>query len=321
MKLLFRLWARGLAITLAAIFLSGCSTFSTFFQNETVSIEGQTSQKQRLGIIQLRVAETALAHRDYNAAIGLFEEAAQNKIIRHAALWQLGKLYELTGNFQTALTTYRILLRETPSHEEAGIRVTALTAQTISKSAQNQTVDSFQSLGTSISRPRADARVKLSKAALPTRTVKSRQLNTKPELKKTVQNSLVKGAILEKRFKRPQPKTTAMDKGKKRASRGSVTSHQNDDKVFRVQLAAFRYKSNAVRALAQFNAMIAPRENLFALLTRSERGNNQNGIHYRIRTKAMTTASVARNICEQVRSIGHRCLVILHNQSMWRSSA
>ena len=38
MKLLFRLWARGLAITLAAIFLSGCSTFSTFFQNETVSI-------------------------------------------------------------------------------------------------------------------------------------------------------------------------------------------------------------------------------------------------------------------------------------------
>jgi len=112
-----------------------------------------------------------------------------------------------------------------------------------------------------------------------------------------------------------------MDKGKKRASRGSVTSHQNDDKVFRVQLAAFRYKSNAVRALAQFNAMIAPRENLFALLTRSERGNNQNGIHYRIRTKAMTTASVARNICEQVRSIGHRCLVILHNQSMWRSSA
>ncbi|MGY9018969.1 MAG: SPOR domain-containing protein [Alphaproteobacteria bacterium] len=91
--------------------------------------------------------------------------------------------------------------------------------------------------------------------------------------------------------------------------------------MFRVQLAAFRYKINAVRALVHFNTIFAPIKNLFALLTQHDRYIDQNGVHYRIRTKAMITASAAENICKQVRSAGQKCLVIMHNQAIWRISA
>jgi hypothetical protein len=80
MKLPFELYARGLAISITAVFLSGCTSLSTFFQSETVSNEDKSSKQQRLKAVQLRVAKTALAHRDYGAAIDLFGEAVKIKL-------------------------------------------------------------------------------------------------------------------------------------------------------------------------------------------------------------------------------------------------
>ena len=137
MKLPFGLCTRDLAIAVAAIFLSGCSSFSTLFQIEPLSIENQTSKQQRLGAVQLRVAKTALAHRDYSAAIGLFEEAAGNQTIRQTALLHLGQLHGLTRNRQTELATYRTLLKENPDHAEARGLLEALSTQIVSKPAKN----------------------------------------------------------------------------------------------------------------------------------------------------------------------------------------
>jgi len=324
MTLSFRLWARGLAITLTAILLSGCTSFSTLFQSEPLTVEDQTSKQQRLGTIQLRVARTALAHRDYDAAIGLFEEAAHNQTIRHSALLGLGKLYELTSDHKAALTTYRRLLKENPSNIEARVRLRALSAQTAPKSAQNQAIGALNSHRTLKTQPRPagiDVRSNLSKATQPVQTSKSTDPRIKFKRQNITKKQVVKAHGSEKRFTIPHAQLKATNGAKKRAFKAAVSDFQRDHKVFRVQLAAFRYKSNAVRALKQFNTIIAANQNLFALLTRSERGNDQKGIHYRIRTKTMITASVAKNLCEKVRSAGHHCLVILHNQTMWRSSA
>jgi TolA-binding protein len=90
---------------------------------------GSPPKQQRLGAVQLRVAKTALAHRDYGAAIDLFGEAAQNQTTRKAALLQLGKLYGLTDNRQAELATYQTFLKEYPDHAETRDRTAVLSAQ------------------------------------------------------------------------------------------------------------------------------------------------------------------------------------------------
>jgi hypothetical protein len=97
---------------------------------------GPPPKQQRLGAVQLRVAKTALAHRDYGAAIDLFGEAAQNQTTRKTALLQLGKLYGLTDNRQAELATYQTLLKEYPDDAETRDRTAALSAQTGAKPAK-----------------------------------------------------------------------------------------------------------------------------------------------------------------------------------------
>jgi hypothetical protein len=321
MKLPFGLCARGLAFTMGAILLSGCTSFSTFFQNNAISIEDQTSKQQRLGTIQLRVAKTALAHRDYNAAIGLFEEAAENRTIRRPALLHLGKLHGLRGNRQAELATYRTLLKEYPDHAEARGRLAVLIGP---KPYKRPRIEASASTRTAPTQPRvSDINVSskiLDEIQAPPPS-KSKASIGKSKRKNIIKKQLVKKVRSERLSTKLQPQIKAPIKDKRRASESRVSSRQGDKKLFRVQLAAFRYKSNAVRALEHFNTTITPNKNLFALLTRNALSNNQKGIHYRIRTKAMITASAAENICKQVRSSGQNCLVIMHNQTMWRSSA
>jgi hypothetical protein len=97
---------------------------------------GSPPKQQRLGAVQPRVAKTALAHRDYGAAIDLFGEAAQNQTTRKAALLQLGKLYGLTDNRQAELATYQTFLKEYPDHAETRDRTAVLSAQTGAKPAK-----------------------------------------------------------------------------------------------------------------------------------------------------------------------------------------
>jgi hypothetical protein len=321
MRLHFGLCARGLAIAAAAVFLSGCTSFSTFFQSETASLEDQTSKQQRLGTIQLRVAKTALAHRDYDAALGLFEDAADNRAIRQTALLHLGKLHSLTGNRQAELSTYRTLLKEYPDHAAARKRLAALSAQTITKPAKRPQITAPKSPRAQSPPSHINVRSKVSDVIEAQTTSTPMPPIRKAEVKITNQKHYVKKKNSENEFTRRQGDAKAIKGGEKRPSMGAVTMRQDSGKLFRVQLAAYRYKSNAVRALAHFNKTIAPTVNMFALLTRHERSIDQNGIHYRIRTKSMITGSEAENICKQVRSTGQNCLVIMHNQTMWRSSA
>ena len=135
MNLPFGLYARGLAISTTAVFFLAAPHFQHFFKAKPSPTRPPPKQ-QRLGAVQLRVAKTALAHRDYGAAIDFFGEAAQNQTTRKAALLQLGKLYGLTDNPQAELATYQTLLKEYPDHAETRDRTAALSAQTGAKPAK-----------------------------------------------------------------------------------------------------------------------------------------------------------------------------------------
>ena len=136
MNLPFGLYARGLAISTTAVFFPAAPHFQHFFKAKPFPTRPPPTKQQRLEAVQLRVAKTALAHRDYGAAIDFFGEAAQNQTTRKAALLQLGKLYGLTDNPQAELATYQTLLKEYPDHAETRDRTAALSAQTGAKPAK-----------------------------------------------------------------------------------------------------------------------------------------------------------------------------------------
>jgi hypothetical protein len=136
MNLPFGLYARGLAISTTAVFFLAAPHFQHFFKAKPSPTRPPPTKQQRLEAVQLRVAKTALAHRDYGAAIDLFGEAAQNQTTRKTALLQLGKLYGLTDNRQAELATYQTLLKEYPDDAETRDRTAALSAQTGAKPAK-----------------------------------------------------------------------------------------------------------------------------------------------------------------------------------------
>ena len=136
MNLPFGLYARGLAISTTAVFCLAASHFQHFFKAKPSPTRPPPTKQQRLEAVQLRVAKTALAHRDYGAAIDFFGEAAQNQTTRKAALLQLGKLYGLTDNPQAELATYQTLLKEYPDDAETRDRTAALSVQTGAKPAK-----------------------------------------------------------------------------------------------------------------------------------------------------------------------------------------
>ncbi|NKB22130.1 MAG: hypothetical protein GKS01_16705 [Alphaproteobacteria bacterium] len=321
MTLLFAQCARGLAITVAAILLSGCTSFSTFFKDGYPSVEASTQKQQRLGQIQLRVAETALAHRDYKAAISLYEEAANNQRVRQTALLGLGKLHGLMGNRYAEREAYRAILKTNPDHTEAG---NLLSAFDIRKRIETKGSKSSKPTSNAPAQPRNIVdrdrlnRPVMKKAYLDSeleqesKTQKSRKM---PRKQRGKRNSL------EKRLKNVRDRNTIGENKKGDHANNPISTNKADQKLYRVQMAAYRYKTNAVKALSSFNALVAKNHVQFELLVRNGQIPNNTGIHYRIRTKAMITVEKAKTMCKVARSAGQKCLVIKHNQRMWRSSA
>ena len=316
MKLGFEFCTRGIAIAVAAIFLSGCTSFSTLFENSSMSFEDQSTKQQRLGAIQMRVAMTAIAHRGYEAAISLLSEASSFQSVRPKALFQLVKLHRQMRNSQAERRAYRTLLKEYPDHPDAR-RLKQSDRQKIAEIP----IKTKQIATTQPKAPNIGYELDLSTTAEPSGASNTKPIANKRKIEKIYIKQHIKNHLSESRYKTVDTEKAPLKSEKAQTANQPVTTTKVGEKIFRVQLAAYRYKSNAVRALSQFNSMFSTDNVLFALLTRNDSEQNKDGIHYRIRTKSMTTASAAANICKQVRLAGHNCLIIIHNQAMWRSSA
>ncbi len=315
MKLPFGLCARGLTFAIAAIALSGCSGFSPIFETDPVEITDTTPQQLKLGRIQLRVAETALAHRDYEAAFELYKEAANNGTVRQAALLRLGDIHRINENLQEERQIYQTLLEENPNHTAAVSRLAALNAKadTAQPNLPKTKVFSHQP-GAS----KATVRKPNIVGGSSTEIVPAR---SKPKRTKAQRIKSVNKSSSDSRFNNQRSHSRASPTNEPANPKTPSTNSTKGEKLFRVQLAAYRYKSNATRALDHFNELVKDTKARFSFLIRNQKSAGETSVPYRIRSENMITAERANSLCHSVRSTGHKCLVIRHNQRMWRSSA
>ena len=315
MKLQFRLCERGLTFALVAFLLSGCSGFSTIFETKPLEIANSTPQQLKLGRIQLQVAETELAHQDYDAAYGLYKEAAENPAILQAALLRLGDLHRLKDNYNAERQIYQILLKEDPNHTVAISRLAALKAQKNTPDANTRKSAKYS----------ANSDISGSTAHSSNIVARSLEAHARARLKseppKDQRKKKVKESSSDRRFGNQRPDTIPPVVQKPREPNTQRATSKNVKKLFRVQLAAYRYKSNATRALVHFNALVKATDARFILLTKSQKTVRNSSVPYRIRSENMISAKRANSLCHSIRSAGHKCLVIRHNQRMWRSSA